>query len=268
MAKIEATSKTKFKRSGKTSPIMTELFKARTKKQVTVRMWAGKDQHKCGFSPLEKDSIVSVCDAILSAAGHTWYYIKTDNGHYGFVYADSTSSVSNYAINFLDKLANYHRYIKTNNKWFKYKFMGEVDSFTKAKDRVARQEKVGITCLVPIAWALHAMGIKKADGKSWVSGNYGSFKYHYTGGVKARLKRITDGKAIGKTVKTAVDDDLLKPGDIIAFKNKTHTVAYSGKDYYVYEGGHAAMKDGKYTGIKVSYSNYVHKISEILRWKE
>ena len=143
-----------------------------------------------------------------------------------------------------------------------------VSSFAKAKNRIADGKKVGITCLVPIAWALSAMGIKKADGKPWVSGNYGSFKDHYTGGVKTKLQRLTEGKAIGKTIKKAEDENLLKPGDILAFKDKTHTVAYSGSDCYVYEGGHAAMKDGKYTGIKVSYNNYTHKVSEILRWKE
>ena len=266
--KLEATSKTKFKRSGKTSPTMTKLFKARTKKEVTVRMWAGKDHAKCGFSPLKKDTIVSVCDAILSSADHTWYYVKTEEGHYGFVYADSMQSVSEHALRFLGFLANYHRYIKSNARWFKYDFMSEVSSFAKAKARIEKQKKVGITCLVPIAWALNAMGIKKSDGKPWVSGIFGSFKDHYTGAVKKYLKRVTSGKAIGKTVEKAVDGNLLKPGDILAFKNKTHTVAYSGKGYIVYEGGHKAMQDGKYTGIKVSYKDYKHPISEILRWKE
>lgn len=268
MAKLEATSKTKFKRSGENSPKTTEIFKARAKKEVTVRMWAGKSQAECGFSPIKKDTIVSVCDAILSSAGHTWYYIKTEDGHYGFVYADSMSSVSGNAIRFLGFLFNYHRYIKSNSRWFFYKFMSDITSFSKAKSRIEKQQKVGITCLVPIAWALNAMGIKKADGKPWVSGNLGSFKCHYTGAVKKYLKRVTNGKAIGKTVEKAVDENLLKPGDILAFKDKTHTVAYSGKGYTVYEGGHQAMKDGKYTGIKADYENYPHKISEILRWKE
>lgn len=268
MAKIEATSKTKFKQSGKTSPRIKEVFKARTKKKVTVRMWAGKDKAECGFSPLDKDTIVSVCDAILSNAGHTWYYIKTSEGHYGFVYADSMQGVSEHALRFLGYLANYHRYIKSNGRWFFYKFMSDITSFSKAKSRIEKRQKVGITCLVPIAWALNAMGIKRADGKPWVSGNFGSFKSHYTGAVTKYLKRVTNGKAVGKTVEKAVDDNLLKPGDILAFKDKTHTVAYSGKGYTVYEGGHQAMQDGKYTGIKVSYKDYKHPISEILRWKE
>lgn len=266
--KLKATSKTKFQRSRTTSPKMSTLFKARTKKQVTVRMWAGKTHAECGFSPLKKDTIVSVCDAILSSNGHTWYYIKTEDGHYGFVYADSMSSVSGNAIRFLGYLANYHRYIKSNGRWFFYKFMSDITSFAKAKSRIEKQKRVGITCLVPIAWALSAMGIKRKDGLPWVSGNFGSFKDHYTGDVTKYLKRVTNGKAIGKTVEKAAEANLLKPGDILAFKNKTHTVAYSGKGCSVYEGGHQAMQDGKYTGIKVSYKDYKHQISEILRWKE
>ena len=268
MAKLTATSKTKFKRSGQRQPKTTAIFKARAKKDVPVRMWAGKNHVECSFSPLPKDTIVSVCDAILSAAGNTWYYIKTSDNHYGFVYADSLSSVSDHAIRFLDYLANYHKYIRDNSRWFYYKFMSDITSFGKAQRRIEKQKKVGITCLVPIAWALNAMGIKRKDGLPWVSGNYGSFKDHYTGVVKKYLKRVTSGHAIGKTVKQAVDNNLLKPGDILAFKNKTHTVAYSGKGYTVYEGGHQAMQDGKYTGIKVSYKDYKHPISEILRWKE
>ena len=267
--KLEAKSKTKFQRSGKSSPTMTELFKAWTIKEAAVRTWAGKDFPKCGFSPLKKNTVVSVCDAILSNAGHTWYYIKTSDNRYGFVYADSTKSVAANALRFVGYLENYNRYIKANGRWFKYEFMSDLTSFTKAKNRIADKKKVGITCLVPIAWALNAMGIRKADGKPWVSGNFGSFKDHYTGGVKDKLKRITkDSNAIGKTVKQAVDKNLLKPGDILAFKNKTHTFAWSGKGYVMFDGGHRAMKDGVYKGCMANYENETQKISEILRWKE
>ena len=266
--KITATSKTKFKQSGTNSPSKKEVFKGVTTKQARVRLWAGKTNGECSFSPLKKGAVVSVCDAVLSAAGNTWYYIKTSDGHYGFIFAGSVKSVSKNAIRFIGYLNNYHHYVKDNSRWFFYKFMSEVDSFKKAQDRIADKKKVGMTCLVPMAWALRAMGIRRADGKIWVSGNEGSFKSHYTGGVKKYLTRVTSGGAIGKTVKEAVDAGLLKPGDFIAFKNKTHTAAYTGDGYVVFDGGHNSMKDGKYTGIRANYQNYKHKISEILRWKE
>lgn len=266
--KLEATSTSKFKKSKKSSPNVTEVFKIRLKKKLKVRVWAGKDYAYCGFASLEKDTIVSVCDSILSKAGHTWYYIKTPDGHYGFIYAENVDPVSDKAIKFIRYLANYHRYIKNNRRWFEYGFMSELTSFAKAKERIAKLKKVGITCLVPLAWALNAMGIKRADGKPWVSGNFGSFKDHYTGKVKENLERITKGGAVGKTVKQAVDKDLLKVGDILAFDDKTHTFAWSGKGYMMYEGGHRAMKNGKYTGCMASYENEKQRISEILRWRE
>jgi len=268
MASIKATSKTRFKKSGKSKPNKKEIFKARTTKDVKVRIWAGKAYAECAFSPLPKGTVISICDAILSSAGNTWYYFKTSNGHYGFIYSGSVQSVSENAIRFLSYLNKYHRYIKDNSRWFFYGFMNSVDSFGKAQNRIAKQKKVGITCLVPTAWALRALGIKRADGKPWVSGNFGSFKDHYTGAVKKYLQRITKGGPIGKTVKQAVDAGLLKPGDILAFKDKTHTATYSGEDYLVFDGGHNSMKDGKYTGIKANYENYNHKISEVLRWRE
>ena len=265
---FKATSRTKFKQTGKNTPSKKEVFKAITTKKAKVREWAGKTHKQCPFSPLKKGALISVCDAILSAAGNNWYYIKTPSGKYGFIYAGSTKMVSQNAVKFLKYLENYHHYIKDNSRWFFYKFMADVDSFGKAQNRIGKKKKVGITCLVPTAWALRAMGIKRADGKPWVSGNHGSFKHHYTGAVKKYLKRITKDGPIGKTVKQAVDAGLLKPGDILAFKDKTHTATYSGSNYIVFDGGHNSMKDGKYTGIKANYENYKHKISEVLRWRE
>lgn len=95
-------------------------------------------------------------------------------------------------------------------------------------------------------------------------------KFHgYDADLKKVLKK-TD-KANGLTIKQAVDKGLLKTGDIIAFKNRTHTVAYSGQGYKVYEGGHAAIRSKFKTGILLDYSKALNskgrKISGILRWK-
>ena len=268
MAELKATSTSKFKHSGKTSPHTKEIFKARTKKQIAIKTWAGKNNPECFFSPLAKGAVVSVCDAILSKAKNTWYYVKTSDGHYGFICAGDMQSVSNKALKFIGHLNEIHDYVKDHGNMFIYEFDSALNSFTKAKARVKAGKKAGMTCLVPMAWALQAMGIKRSDGKVWVSGNDGSFKDHYTGGVKKNLTRIKSDGPIGKTVKAAVDANLLKPGDFIAFKDKTHTAAYTGDGYLVYDGGHNSMKDGKHTGIKANYENYKHKISEILRWKE
>ena len=267
MASIKATSKTKFKQSGTTKPSGKEIFKARSKREAIPRTWAGKNNPECKISPIPKSAVVGVCDAILSKAGNNWYYIKY-KGQYGFVFAGHLQSVSKHALKFVEHLNGIHDYVKEHGDKFIYKFESELNSFAKAQARVKAGKKAGMTCLVPMAWALQSMGIKRADGKIWVSGNNGSFKHHYTGGVKKYLSRITSGEAIGKTVKQAIDANLLKPGDFVAFKDKTHTAAYTGKGYTMYDGGHNSMKGGKHTGIKADYKNYKHKISEILRWKE
>lgn len=267
MAKIEATSKTKFKQSGKVQPSGQALFIARTKKEVKVRTWAGKTNPEAKFSPIPKGAVAIVCDAILSKAGNTWYYIKY-NGKYGFAYYGHFQSVSKNALKFVEHLNEFHDYVKQHGDKFIYKFESELDSFEKMKARIKSGKKAGMTCLVPMALALRVMGIKRADGKIWVSGNDGSFKQHYTGGVKKYFARITDGKMIGLTVEDAVNRNLLKPGDMIAYKDKTHTSCYTGKDYIMFDGGHNSMKNGKHTGIKANYENYPYKISEILRWKE
>ena len=85
-----------------------------------------------------------------------------------------------------------------------------------------------------------------------------------------RMLKKTD-KANGYTIKQAVDKGLLKTGDIIAFKNRTHTVAYSGQGYKVYEGGGAAKRSKYKNGILLDYSKVLtyrgRKISSVLRWK-
>lgn len=266
--KLNPTSSKKFVVSKTDMPNRLEKFPAIiTSKTAKVREWAGAENKETSLSPLKRGAKISVCDAILSKSGNVWYYVKCGK-KYGFVSVIHIASTSTKAMKFIECLERYHVYVRDNNRWFMYKFMYEIDSFTKAKNRVADRKKVGITCLVPIAWALHALGIKRKDGISRVSGEFGSFKSHYTGDVAVYLERITSGGAIGLTIKSAVDNGLLKPGDIIAFKGKTHTFAYSGDGYVMYEGGHSAMKNGKYTGIRVFYENRDERISEILRWKE
>ena len=133
----------------------------------------------------------------------------------------------------------------------------------EAKKTVEAGKKTGTTCVVPIKWALKLMGLNP-DGFYGYKGYFRGFDND----LKRKLKK-TD-KANGYTIKQAVDKGLLKTGDIIAFKNRTHTVAYSGQGYKVYEGGHAAIRSKFKTGILLDYSKVLtyrgRKISCICRW--
>lgn len=145
-------------------------------------------------------------------------------------------------------------------------------TFSKAKSNIDEGKSVGITCVVPLRFALYELGIKNGNGKYLISAPDGSFKSYYTGDVAKNFTRITVGSPIGMTVKQAIDKKLLKPGDIVCYKGITHTSVYSGSGYKFYEGGEACLKDGHYlNGILMDYSkNYYadKKISEILRWKD
>ena len=120
--------------------------------------------------------------------------------------------------------------------------------------------------MVPIRWALKMMGLNP-DGFWAKDGKF----YGYDSDLKSKLKIYRKTGPVGYTIKQAVDKGLLKPGDIIAFKGRTHTVAYSGTGYKVYEGGHAALRKKFKNGILLDYSKVLlykgKKISSILRWR-
>lgn len=177
-------------------------------------------------------------------------------------------------VRFLSYLDLYNSYIKANGNYFKRHYDTNLTSFAKAKEKVAAKKVAGITCVVPIRWALRELDIRRGDGKPMINADSGSFKKYkcYSGSVVDHFNWITSGGAIGKTFKEAVDQNLLKPGDIITFKGRTHTFVYSGEGYNFYDGGQAAENKGySKVGILVDYtkvSSYKKvAISEILRWK-
>ena len=175
---------------------------------------------------------------------------------------------------FIEYLENYHQYIMAHGDMFIRNFTVGLTSFEKAQAKIDAGETVGITCVVPCRWALYAMGVKRKDGNALLSCNNGTFKGQYTGGMVETFDHITSGEVVGLSVKTAVDRGLLRKGDIIGFKGKTHTFVYSGNGYMVYEGGSSCLKNGHYpNGITQNYGVGSYrlnecKISEIMRWKE
>lgn len=269
---LTANSRKTFKMSKSASPNKTSLFVGVvTPEALNVREWAGKNNKAVSFSPIKRGTKVKVCDAILAPDQQTWYYIKVGQ-KYGFVNADYIKAVPAKAMIVLTYLNIYHKYIKAHSTKFYNKYDPDMISFAKAKKRINAGKKVGLTCVVPLRWALYEMGIKNGSGDSLISAPDGSFKKYYTGDVKKYLTRITSGKAVGKTIKQAIDAGLLMDGDIVCYKDITHTSTYSGSGYKFYEGGGQCVKDGSYpNGVLMDYSkNYYKnkKISEILRWKE
>lgn len=267
--KLTPKSKTKYLYSKTATPKKTKRYIGRVNvKQVAIKTKPAKKATAASFSPLKKGNMMYICDAILSKAGNPWYYIYY-NGHYGYVPGAYVNvEVLNPKVKkFLNYLETYHKYIKAHGGKFYYHYDGSLTTFSKAKKK---KSKVGITCVVPIRWAMAAMGIKRSNGSNIVQAVKGTFAGHYTGSVTKNFIRIRSGAVVGKSVKQAVDAGLLEPGDIIAFKGFTHTFAYTGNKYYMYEGGHANIKNGHYpNGIMPDYSKHYtnRRISEILRWR-
>ena len=177
------------------------------------------------------------------------------------------------ASGFVRYLETYHKYIKAHYTFFIRKYMSSVKTFGDAKDRILANKNVGITCVVPARWALAALDVKRADGQSLVSGDDGSFSKHYTGDMVTNMKLITAARPVGMTLKDAVDKGYIRKGDILAYEGQTHTFVYSGKGYYVYEGGGGCVVDDHYpNGIKLNYATNFYgrnncKISQVLRWR-
>lgn len=61
-----------------------------TADSLNVRTWAGVENDKCSFSPLDRGTSVGVCDTINASDGSAWYYILY-GGKHGFVSAQYIS---------------------------------------------------------------------------------------------------------------------------------------------------------------------------------
>jgi len=167
---------------------------------------------------------------------------------------------------YIDKLSEIHSFIKTNGKKFFYSWTHAQPTFEKAKQVVKKGKNSGLTCIVPTRWALDMVGINPI-GFYAKNGHFTK----YDNNMQKKLIKISKENGVGLTVKQAVDKKLLKKGDILTFKERTHTVSYSGKDYICFDGGTAAEEKGyNKVGIKIDYATSKWKnvkINEILRWK-
>ena len=163
---------------------------------------------------------------------------------------------------FLEKISKTY---KDHPKNWVYSYAKAEKTYPKAKAKVEAGKTTGTTCVVPIKWALKLMGLNP-DGFYGYKGGFRGFDSD----LKKVMKKKASGGPIGYTVKQAVNKGLLKTGDIIAFKGRTHTVVYSGQGYKVYEGGGAAKRAKYKNGILLDYSKVLtyrgRKISCICRW--
>lgn len=267
--KLKAKSKNIFTVSGKENPNKTNKFYGITKKTVKVRTWAGY-RNKL-LKKIPKGSTIAVCDSIKSKAGNTWYYIRHD-GKYGFISATGAKEkAQSNADKFIKLLEKYSKYIKEHYSNFIYEYDSDIKTFGIAKRDIENGKNVHITCVSPVRWGLHDIGIRRDNGDSLIYGEDGHIQ-HFDGNAGKYLKLIKKGGPVGKTCKQAIDSGLLKKGDIPIFEGHTHTSVYSGSGYVFFDSGRTTFEHGlKNNGIKVSYYKEKRyqkdKIKEVLRWR-
>ena len=232
--------------------------KKRTDLTVLKKTKAPALLFEVGFidSPADNKIFDSKFDAIVSA------FVSVIKAEIPIKATNSTPKALNEE--FEAHMASYNAYIKSHGKSFVNSWDKSEPTFAKAKAKVEAGKKTGLTCVVPIRWALKSMGIDP-------SGFYGKNGHFvgYDADMKAKLTKYTEGKFIGHTIKYCVDNKLLKKGDIICFRDMTHTFVYSGKGYGCYDAGSAADKRGYENGVLLDYSKVNAKklISGVLRWK-
>ena len=261
----------KFKRTIKVSGFKdSAIILSETGKALDIKL---KNVTEDIIYTISNESIARVSGEKLLPVGRGTCILTAAAG--GELYSVPVIVTEANASQFVDNLETYHQYIKAHSDNFKRSYDSSLKNFEIVQARVALGQTVGLTCVVPCRWALYSQGVRRADGKALITYEKGyGFKRQYNGGVKTALDWIKKGDVIGLTLKEAVDRGLLRKGDIIGYKGKTHTFVYSGEGYYVYEGGSYCVRKGHYpNGIKMHYAKdklrlEKDKIGEILRWKK
>lgn len=197
--------------------------------------------------------------------GYTSKSYRTKWGDFCYTLAEARSISSK----IVQLLSAYNAYITIHYKNFYNHYDSEMTTFAKAKSAVSAGKKVGLTCVVPLRWALAELGIKNASGKYLLNAPGGTFSKYLTGDMLLYFDRIKT--PVGMTVIQAIDKKLLKAGDIVAYKGHEHVSTYSGSGYKFYEGGGLCEKNKTYpNGVLLDYSKNYWKsetISEVLRTK-
>lgn len=216
----------------------------------------------CG---IEEDGKYGPATAAWVGTMQTYFGITCDEKYGHASYTKATEATV--ADAFKGHLIFYDVYVKAHGKMMEYN--GSADKpFATVKKKIAANQKVKVNCIAPAVWAMADLNFTTENFYA----KLGSFKAKYTGTITKHTTRYTSGHGVGKTIKQAVDEKLLKAGDILCFEGLTHAFVYSGKKYKVYEAGsYVANKGYTNAGCMADYSlanpYKARKISEVIRWK-
>lgn len=154
---------------------------------------------------------------------------------------------------------------EAGNQWRYYNSKASKSTFAATR----KAGKYYTNCVGGVQFALKEAGLATGQHCRW----YGQFGIHWFDAAaekKAKeIFKIIDFK--GKSVGTAINDGSLKAGDIVTYKNLTHTNAYIGNGKS-FDSGHAYCKE---SGEGAKFIKWIgttpykdQKIAYVLRLKE
>lgn len=186
------------------------------------------------------------------------------------VHAVSYSDCQKKKTAFMNNLYTYHYWVKSHKSKC-YHSNGSAYRKNKTFAEAKKNKKAYLTCAVPIWWSMVDLGLKK-KGDTPMRGIGNGF--WETSKIKKYTNPVKPYKAVGKTIKQAVNNHALLYGDIIRFKKEDgedveHMVVYASaynNSCLVFDGGrHQNYKNGLLADYSSGYfKNW--KIAEIRRW--
>lgn len=172
------------------------------------------------------------------------------------------TSLYNYSKKLNDAILNHNATVEYSNS-------GTPGSWSEAVRIAESGGKVKINCTRPSQW-----GVREITGerRNFYSSTTGGFK-HYEGPMKKYTKQLTFSGS--KSVKTAIKEGLIQPGDIIGTKAHTFSIYSVNRNTgsaIVFDGGHQftnKCQKKKKCSTMFEYpasTNSRYKLYQIIRW--
>ena len=198
-------------------------------------------------------------------ADQTWGYKVFDTITKALIYEPKLSAMQKFVAEMVYMDALMKDDLKAGKKW-KYRNKGTSKN-SKTFDEARSKNNRFINCVSGVQWALIRSGVVPSDRKAiqWY-GNKGIVWCNKNAEKDAR--KYFNIITVGKTVKQAVKDGTLQPGDVITYKTMAHTNAYIGNGLF-FDTGHAycsgSGEGAEFTSWTGGAKYNAYKIAQILR---
>lgn len=200
-------------------------------------------------------------------ANKNWGYKVYDIVNKTLVYAPKLTRTQEFVAEMVYIDALMKDDLKAGKKW-KYRNKNTSKNSKTFDDARAKNNRY-INCVSGVQWALIRSGAVPSDRKAiqWY-GNRGIVWCNSH--AEADAKKYFHIIDVGKTVKQAIADGTLQPGDIITYKTLAHTNAYIGNGIF-FDSGHAycsgSGEGAEFKAWTGSAKYNAYKVAKVLRLK-